>query len=164
MHRAIRHARVLVSAGLTAALIAAVFAAPASAAKPDRSFADTGDIPVSGYCDFEVIEHPLVNKEYATTFFDKDGNVTRSQVNGHLVLELINVDSGASSVVNASGPGRFVEDAEGLTVYTGGHWILNFAGQFFALKGRGVFRIDANGETIVATHGHLVDLCEVLAG
>src|SRR3954447_12390471 len=114
-------------------------AAPVAAAKPDRSFAEAGDIPVIGYCDFDVIERPLSNNEYFTTFFDSDGNVTRSHVAGHLVLELINVETGHSIVVNASGPGRFVDDADGTTVLTGGTWILNFAGRFSMLNGRGVF-------------------------
>jgi hypothetical protein len=152
-----------VLAVLSSVVLVLALAAPVAAAKPDRSFADTGDIPIEGYCAFDVIEHPLVNKEYATTFFDRAGDVTRSHVAGRLVLELINVDSAKSIVVEASGPGRFVDDPDGLTVYTGGHWILNFAGEFFALSGRGIFRVDDAGETILARRGHLVDLCEVLA-
>jgi hypothetical protein len=159
MRRAIRHGLEL-SLALGMVL---VLAAPVAAAKPDRSFAEAGDIVVSGYCDFDVIEHPLSNNEYFTTFFDRDGNVTRSHVAGHLVLELINVESGHSIVVNASGPGRFVDDADGTTVLTGGNWVLNFAGRFFMLNGRGVFRVDANGETIVAIRGHVTDLCPPLA-
>jgi hypothetical protein len=148
--------------GIALGLVLAL-AAPVAAAKPDRSFAETGDIPVIGYCDFDVIERPLANNEYFTTFFDQDGNVTRTHVAGHLVLELINVDTGHSIVVNSSGPGRFVADADGTTVLTGGTWILNFAGRFFMLHGRGVFRIDGNGETIVALHGQVTDLCPLLA-
>jgi hypothetical protein len=147
---------------LGAALLVAM-AAPVAAAKPDRSFAEAGDILVSGFCDFDVVEHPLANNEYFTTFFDRDGNVTRTQVTGRLVLELINLETGRSIVVNASGPGRFVDDADGTTVHTGGTWILNFAGEFFMLSGRGVFRIDADGETIVARRGHIVELCPLLA-
>ena len=160
MRRSIRHAFEI---GLALGLVL-VLAAPVAAAKPDRSFADAGDILVSGYCDFDVIEHPVSNNEYFTTFVDRDGNITRSHVAGRLVLELINVDTGDSIVVNASGPGSFVDDAEGTTVLTGGTWILNFAGEFFMLNGRGVFRVDANGETIVAVHGHVTELCPLLAG
>lgn len=159
MRRAIHHG---FGIGLALALVV-VLAAPVAAAKPDRSFAEAGDILVSGYCDFDVIEHPLSNKEYFTTFYDRDGNVRRSHVAGRLVLELINVESGRSIVVNASGPGRFVDDADGTTIYTGGTWIFNFAGEFFMLSGRGVFRVDGNGETIVSRHGHVVELCPLLA-
>jgi hypothetical protein len=140
-----------------------VLASPVAAAKPDRSFAEAGDIVVSGYCDFDVIEHPLSNNEYFTTFFDGHGNVTRTHVAGRLVLELINVDSGDSIVINSSGPGRFVDDADGTTILSGGTWILNFAERFFILNGRGVFRVDGNGETIVALHGQVTDVCPLLA-
>src|SRR4051812_25912709 len=123
MRGAIRHAfELCLGMGLVLAL-----AAPVAAAKPDRSFAEAGDIPVIGYCDFDVIERPVSDNEYFTTFFDADGNVTRSHVAGRLVLELINVETGHSIVVNASGPGRFVDDADGTTVLTGGTWILSRA-------------------------------------
>ena len=119
MRHAIRHGfEIVLALGL-----ALVLAAPVAAAKPDRSFADAGDIPVLGYCDFDVIEHPLSNNEYFS----------------------------------------FIDDADGTTVLTGGTWILNFAGEFFMLNGRGTFRVDANGETIVSMHGQVTDLCPLLA-
>ena len=160
------HVSRLLHSGIGLALATALlvaFAAPVAAAKPDRSFAEAGDILVSGYCDFDVVEHPLANNEYFTTFFDGNGNVRRSHVAGRLVLEPVNFDSGKSIVVNASGPGRLVDDADGTTVYTAGTWILNFAGESVMLSGHGVFRIDANGETIVSRQGRVVELCPLLA-
>jgi hypothetical protein len=158
----VRLRRFGIGLALGAALLA-VAAGPVAAAKPDRSFAEAGEVLITGFCEFDVVQTIVSNNEYNTTFFDRAGNVTRTQVNGRLVVGLTNVETGKSIVLNASGPGRFVEDTDGLTVYTGGTWTLFFAGEFFLLNGRGILRIDANGETIVATHGHITDLCELLA-
>src|SRR5262245_427240 len=110
----VHYARVRIIAVVVASLLAIAVAAPVAAAKPDRAFAPADDVLVD-LCEFDVLQHRLVNNEYFTTFFDRDGNVTRSQVNGHLVVELTNLESGKSIVLNASGHGRFVEDADGLT-------------------------------------------------
>jgi hypothetical protein len=45
----------------------------------------------------------LEDNIYATTFFDKDG-LLRVQATGHYVVEYVNATTGASVVVNTSGP------------------------------------------------------------
>jgi len=160
MKRAIRH-----GFGLSMALaLVLALAAPVAAAKPDRAFSPAEDFLISGYCDFDVQVEIVANNAYGTTFFDRAGNVTRTHYAGRIVLRMTNAVNGTSIIVNASGPGTYLEDADGLTVLTGGTWMLWFDGQLFTLSGRGEFRIDANGETIVSLRGHVVELCPILAG
>jgi hypothetical protein len=148
---------------LAVAVAVLALAAPVSAAKPDRSFAPAGDIVVSGICEFDVLIETVANNEYFTTFFDRSGNVTRMQVAGHLVQRTSRVGGDTSIVLNVSGPGKFVDGDEGLVVDTHGTWLLFFAGQLFTLSGHGVFLV-ADTETIVSRHGHIVELCSILAG
>ena len=42
------------------------------------------------------------------------------------------------------------------------NWLLFFAGELFTLSGHGVFLV-ADTETIVSRHGHIVELCSILA-
>ena len=160
MRRAIRHGFEI---GL-ALMLMVVLAAPVAAAKPDRVPFESEDFVLTGYCGFEILVETLANNGYDTTFFDRDGNPSRTQTTGRLVLRMTNLDNDTSITLNVSGPGRFVEDADGVTVDTHGPWMLFFAGELFTLSGHGVFRIDANGETIVSRSGRVVDLCPVLAG
>jgi hypothetical protein len=138
-------------------------AAPVSAAKPDRSFAPAGDIVISGICEFDVLVETIANKEYSTTFFDRSGNVTRTQVAGHLVERVSRIGGDTSIVLNVSGPGKFVDGDEGLIVDTHGTWLMFFAGQLFTLSGHGRYFV-ADTETIISRHGRIVELCSILAG
>jgi len=72
------------------------------------------------YCpDFPVLIHPLVNRELTTIY--SDGRV---HISGTAILQLTNVTTGKSIVVNASGPGTYTADgtaliAEGLLMLFG---------------------------------------------
>ncbi len=139
--------------------------APTLAAKPDRVFAESPtDFTISDICSFPVRAEVVVNQEYATTFYDRDGNVTRTHISGRYVVRLTNTTTGTAIKLQASGPGSFVADAEGLTVNARGTWLLFFAGRLLAVTGHTTLRVDAAGETIVGVRGRTVDLCEVLAG
>ena len=148
---------------LAAAAVVLALAAPVSAAKPERSFAPAGDIVISGICEFDVLVETIANNEYSTTFFDRSGNVTRTQVAGRLVERVSRIGGDTSIILNVSGPGRFVDGDEGLIVDTHGTWLLFFAGELFTLSGHGQFLV-ADTETIVSMRGHVVDLCSILAG
>jgi hypothetical protein len=155
--------RLCLGLALGAAMLVSA-AGPVAAAKPDRSPTESDDFTLSGFCGVDILVETLANNAHDTTFFDRDGNPTRSETNGRLVIRMTNVETGTSITLNIPGPGRFVEDADGLTVVTRGPWMLFFAGELFTIHGHGVFRIDAAGETIVSLRGHVVDLCPILAG
>src|ERR1044072_9203434 len=89
---------------LRAVALLCVVAMPVSAAKPEGVFAPAGDIVISGICDFDVLVETIVNKEYATTHFDKAGNPTRTHVAGHLVQRISRVGGTTSLVLNVSAP------------------------------------------------------------
>ena len=158
MTRILRRTLAIMAAG---ALVLAI-AGPAAAAKPERVPVPPQDFVISGFCDFDVLVETLASKTYNTTFFDRDGNVTRDLGTGHLVVRMTNVDTGRSIELNISGPGTFVNSAAGLTVDTHGNWMLFIDGQLFTLSGHGVFFVDATSETIVSRRGHVTDLCPVL--
>jgi hypothetical protein len=150
-------------AGTLALLLVGASAVPALAVPPDREFAFSGDFGLTGYCDFDISVEVLANREYSTTFFDQDGNVTRTQITGLYVLRLTNDDTGGWIVLNASGPGKFVFDDTGLTVDGAGPWFLYFAGQLLYARGNVNLRVDGGGETITGISGNVIELCEVLA-
>ena len=121
-----RPGTLLAGAVVAAALILAA-AAPASADKPLREPFPSEDFDISGSCDFDVSIHTLENKEFIKSYFDDDGNLTRQIVNGRLVIELTNLETGESIVYNISGPGfiTFFEDGS-LDFVLGGRSLLFF--------------------------------------
>ena len=148
---------------LVAAASVLALAAPVSAAKPDRSFAPADDIVISGICEFDVLVETIANNEYYTTFVDRSGNVTRTQVAGRFVQRVSRIGSDTSVVLNVSGPGTFVDGDEGLIVDTHGTWLMYIDGQLFTLSGHGQYLI-ADTENVVSRHGRVVELCSILAG
>src|SRR3954453_13606995 len=83
-------------------------AGAALAGAPTREFApapDSFDLPDT--CAFPVVIDIVANGEYATTFYDRAGNPIRMAINGRLVGKVTRVDTGASVVINASGPAAF---------------------------------------------------------
>jgi hypothetical protein len=154
--------RVAIAFALVLLCLAA--APPVGAAKPDREFAPAADVLVSGLCDFDVLVEVLVNKEYTTAFYDRDGNVVRIHIAGRLVNRLTNTTTGEAIEVDVSGPGVFLVDEEGLTVEARGRWLLFFAGEFVIVSGNTVLRVDSTGESIVSRNGSQIDVCSLLGG
>ena len=66
----------------------------AAAAKPDRQPLELGDFDFAAgdVCSFAVHVEFLVNREKVTTFYDRDGNVTRVLTTGSLLVRLSPVD------------------------------------------------------------------------
>jgi hypothetical protein len=147
---------------MLAVAFAFALAGPLAAAKPERVAVPQEDFVISGFCDFDVLVHPLASKTFNTTFFDRDGNPTREHGTGRLVVRMTNLDTGRSIDLNISGPGTFVNSPAGLTVDTHGNWMLFIDGQLFTLSGHGQFFVDATSETIVSRRGHVTDLCPIL--
>src|SRR5262245_17309553 len=91
---------------MAAATLLTVGVAPVSAAPPDREPAISVPLSDSG-CGFEVDMSFPIQNEYATTFFDNDGNPTMLIITGRLVATFTNPANGVSLTANISGPGRF---------------------------------------------------------
>jgi hypothetical protein len=133
----------------------------AAADPPTRTY--SAQAPFSGsFCPgFDVLVTPLINQEYSIAF--STGGVITT---GRLVLQLTNLSSGTSIVVNASGPGFLSDDGATFTL-RGNTLVLDSGG--FLYPGSppdtqllsGVLLIDANGN--VSETGHIRDLCPALA-
>lgn len=160
MHRFLRST----IASLLAFALLLLALAPVAAGKPDRAFAPSPtDVTLSGYCGFDVRVQVVANNEYTTTFYDRDGNVTRTHIAGRFVVLLTNVATGKTMQLQASGPGSFIADATGLTLEARGTWFFFFAGELFVTSGHSVLRVDAAGETIVDLRGRTLDVCQLLS-
>ena len=166
-----RPATLLAAAVVAAALILAA-AAPASAGKPLREPFPQGDITISGSCDFDVFAHTVEDKVFAKTYFDNDGNPTRQILNGRLVNELTNVETGTSIVYNISGPVliTFFEDGSADVVFGGRSLLFFFPGEVedlplaFVNSGQVTIHVDPEGNTVgVDQVGDVEDVCAALA-
>jgi hypothetical protein len=125
-----------------------------SAARPDRAPSPSPDGIVDETCGFPIEVRFPTDRGVMTTFFDRDGNVTRIQVTGHLVATLTNIETGESVTVNISGPGRLVFPSGELTAT--GRWSAWPEGHLVIQAG--------HTEPDGTFHGRTVmDVCEVLA-
>jgi hypothetical protein len=163
----------LLTAPVVAAALILAAAAPASADKPLREPFPAEDITITGSCDFDVRVHTVENKEFITSYFDDDGNLTRQIVNGRLVLELTNQEKPAESIVyNVSGPVflTFFEDGSLDFVLGGRSLLFFFPGEVedlplvFVNSGQVTIHIDPEGNTVgVDQVGDVEDVCAALA-
>jgi hypothetical protein len=97
----------------------ALWASPAWAGMPDRKPVESGDLVAAAACPFPVLIHVVTNMQYSIEFFD------RTITQGHLVLQLTNMDNPDISVTrNVSGPGT-ITHADGVLIATG-PWFLSF--------------------------------------
>jgi hypothetical protein len=94
---------------------------------PDRQPVPAEDfsIPADVVCSFPVFVHFVTNNQYSIDFFDADGDLTRTITQGHLVMEITNLDTGTSVIRNVSGPGKTTHPDEVLVAT--GSWFLAFA-------------------------------------
>ncbi len=148
--------RILISS-ILGALLLALAASPALAAKPDRQFigGPFEFVLSSEICGFDVMLSSTTNNEYDTTFFDHSGEPVREIISGKLFITLTNVDTGKSIDVNASGPGHF--DLMAGEFFAEGLLLQWFPGSLFLHAGR--YDLSANeGNGRV-----LLDVCEALS-
>lgn len=148
----------------------------AAADRPIREPLSPASFTISGVCSFDVGLEDLVNKEYITTFFDKEGNVAMQIVTGTLKTRVTNLSTGESLDLNISGPGRTVLAPDGTATLTGtGRWLWILLPDFtppgvptglFLISGQQVAVFDAAGNIVEFTvvGGQVVDLCAALAG
>jgi hypothetical protein len=101
----------------------------ASAGKPVREPLPLPTvIELPGVCpDFDIVADILVNREYALTWSDANGDPIRSITTGTLKVRLTNPDNDVSIVRNISGPGTTIYHGDGSTTLRAhGRWFLFF--------------------------------------
>jgi hypothetical protein len=137
---------------------------------PDRQpvTSEDGSIP-AGPCPFPVFIHVVSNNSHTIEFFDAEGNLTRTIIQGHVVLELTNMTTGTSVIRNVSGPGTITEADQ--IIVKEGPWLFFFfpeelgpgsAGSMFINRGRVVESLGEPHEIISQT-GVQEDLCATLS-
>jgi hypothetical protein len=137
-------------------LLVLLTAIPASAASVVREYAPLPDLIEDTTCGYLLEVTFPVSNEYALSFYDGAGTLTRIEITGHLVATFSNPANGASLTANISGPVSI--NAVTGTVTASGRG----GGPLPGIAGLVIFagRTDDGG----ATHGRvLVDICAALA-
>jgi hypothetical protein len=130
------------------------------------------DLP-AGFCSFPTHYDVVADKEYGKFTTLADGTVVLHET-GSFKVRATNVDSGASVLLNASGPGTITFPPDGTTHVAGnGHWLItNLAADAapFGLPGvmltSGVLHetLDASfTPTALSVTGHVTDVCAALS-
>jgi hypothetical protein len=121
-------------------------------------------LPGGVFCDADILVEAIRNTEKATTFpADANGNVVQI-VTGQLWIEVTNLDSNASVVLNISGPIKYLIEPDGTTTAT-------LLGRSVPVQPPGL--IVNSGRTIQVTHpdgsseilsrrGHVIDVCALV--
>jgi hypothetical protein len=157
---------------ILSSLMLVASAAPAVAAQPTREFLPAPEFiefAAGELCDFPVRIDVLVNKEYGTTFFDASGQPTHTIVTGRLVLQLVNVDTSESVVVNASGPGLVVYEGDNIRVTLRGRSLIFLPSDHLLYLNTGQVVEFGNGTIqpvvlpVISRIGHRVDYCPILS-
>jgi hypothetical protein len=142
---------------ILAVFLVLMSALPAVAAGPSREPAPLPDLIQDMSCGFLVEATFPVNDEFAISFVDEDGNLTRLVIAGRLVVTFTNPATGESITANISGP-TILDFASGT-----GKTLGRAGGPIAGLAGLTLFagNVDVNsGER----HGHLLlDVCAALA-
>jgi hypothetical protein len=168
----------LFAAAAMAVLVLALSAPSAQALRPDRLRPGPApDLVIEGVCDFDVLLHDAVNNILVRDYFDRDGNLVRESGAGRIIEEISRLDDQGEPVetitVNISGPGTFIFDDEGTTLFASGPWLFFFFpedgvvghpdGLLWLTTGQFVWRFDDAGTTLVSHTGPIQDVCELLA-
>jgi hypothetical protein len=156
--------------GLFVVASLALWPGRALAFTPDRQpvTSEDGSIP-AGPCPFPVFIHVVSNNSYTIEFFDAEENLTRTIIQGHVVLELTNMTTGTSVIRNVSGPGMITE-ADQIIVKTGPWFFAFFPGELgpntpgsmFINHGR-VVEFQGEPHEIISQTGVQEDLCATLS-
>lgn len=157
-------------------LAMALTAGSVAAGKPDREFTGSPEggiaFAAGDLCDFGLQIDFLVNREYLTTFFDRDGNVVRDNFTGTLRLRVTNTDDPSHSIVlNAGGPGgsRYLDDGTAIDTFHGHGlpiWFANGGNPaiFVMTTGNFVYLIDGDFNLLgtLKSAGRSADVCAIL--
>lgn len=126
-----------------------VLAAPVAAGQPDRSYGgDIDDFVIEDVCDFPVLVHVPLNREYLVTT-DQFTLLT-----GALWVDLTNTATGETVRLNISGPARYGDAYTAFGAYLG--WLDGVPNSLTLFHGR------IDGDTLDAV-GQRTLMCPVLA-
>ena len=144
----------------------AAFVTPAAAVQPTRTPENLEGFLFEGLCGFDVQLDVLVDRSYAVDYYDRHGNLLRTQYHGSIVIRLTNTDNGSSIELNVGGPARDTYNADGTitTVFLGLGWPL--ATNTDATHGRFEFTYSADFSEVIGVgdaHGFSQDVCPMLA-
>jgi hypothetical protein len=118
-------------------------------------------MPAGVFCPWEGVATFPVNNEFATTFFDSEGNITSVLISGSLVVTITNVENGESATLNIPGTGVTVDD---VLTYRGRNVIFPVSGELKLVSGLVVVTVDSEGfQHPVTIHGSTTDICALLA-
>ena len=155
------HAVLALSAALAASILAA---ATALAAAPDREPYEPGVYLIQGACDFDVLMEDQKVGGTVTVWTRPDGSFVLIAA-GQLQTRLTNTESGASILVNVSGPEHLRASEDAFSDFGTGRWLQwdPDNGGLFLTSGR----IDYTGATVQdwidSLRGSVVDLCRRLS-
>ncbi len=83
---------------LVAMAALAAFVTPAAAVPPTRTPANLEGFLLEGLCGFDVQLDVLVDRSYAVDYYDRHGNLLRTQYHGSIVIRLTNTDTARRSI------------------------------------------------------------------
>jgi hypothetical protein len=146
--------------------------APVAATKPTREFLPAPEFvefAAGELCAFPVRIDVLINQEYGTTFVDASGQPTHTIVTGRLVLQVSNLATSKSVVVNASGPGLVVYEGDNIRVTLRGRSLIFLPSDHLLYLNTGQVVEFGNGTIqpvvlpVISQTGRRVDYCPILA-
>lgn len=174
--------RYLKTVGAVLAAVALVAAAPAPASGASGDIAPGAwepapqaafELPAGARCDFAVRSEPIVDEVRKLTVSTyPDGSPERELYQGALIGRLTNLETGASTITDASGSARIEYGTDGsMTWYVTGPVLVGFradAGSLpkglYIIDGEYVLRFSPTGyKTLTMRHGTVHDLCADLA-
>jgi hypothetical protein len=145
---------------LPAILVLLLSVAPAAAARPEHTRLEPQAFTIVGSCPFDVDYEETRVSGHATTFFDRNGEPTKTLIRGNWIVRLTNVDTGETMSLNISG--QFFVRGE-FKVH-GRNLLFHFAPVPILVLSIGNTVLDVtNGLEIVSNHGRLIDICAALA-
>ena len=165
-------ARLVPALALALALVAMSVGSAAAIGKPDRvpvELPDSIDFAAGEVCDFAVHLVFTTNREYLTTWYDKNGNPIRDNYTGTLTIRITNLDANPprSADLNIGGPGGDTYFADGSSFDDfHGHGFPVLPGfEFDQTMGNVRYAFDSEGNpTLLYAHGRSVDACALVAG
>jgi hypothetical protein len=153
--------------GLFGAVVAALVlgASPALGRdRPIRELIDQGGLsftlPAPDFCSFDVQLTVVVNREYQTVFPVAPDGSQKVLITGSLFVQLTNLATNKTLVVNASGPGYVTVFPDGSVTFKGEGLSLIF------LPGQSIRLIAGQLDFVTGAFvaGHSTDLCAALSG
>ncbi len=151
---------------LVAMAALAAFVTPAAAVQPTRTPGNLEGFLLEGLCGFDVQLDSIVDRSYAVDYYDRNGNLLRTQYHGSIVVRLTNTDTGSSIDLNVGGPARDTYNPDGTitTVFLG--LGLPLVTNTNATRGRFEFTFSPDFSEVISVgdaHGFSKDICPMLA-